>query len=116
MTNQAHSHDGADTQHEAHHGPSAREYLRIGFILLIVTILEVFASFLHSYLGVPMWLQITVLIALAILKGAMVLMFFMHLRFDSRWFTFLMTTGLILATFGIIIFEILFRYRAGQVD
>jgi caa(3)-type oxidase subunit IV len=116
VTDHAHSHDGADTQHEAHHGPSARDYVRIGFILLIITILEVFASFLHRYLGVPMGVQIAILIALAVLKGAMVLMFFMHLRFDSRWFTFLMTTGLVLATFGIIVFELLFRYRAGQVD
>ncbi len=116
MANQAHGHTDIATVHEAHSAPSPRNYLMIGLILLIVTIIEVAASFLHRTFGVPELAQIAVLVALAILKGLLVVMFFMHLRFDSRWFTFLFTTGIILATFGIAVFLALFMYRAGQVD
>ncbi len=114
MAEHAHSHEHAASHHE-HQGPSVRKYVAIFVVLFVVTAIEVAASYLTD-IGVPLWGEIAVLIALAAVKGALVLMFYMHLRFDSRWFTFLFSTGLVLAVFAIIIFEILFRYRAGQVD
>ncbi len=116
MANEAHGHTDIAAAHEAHNQPSPRKYLMIGLILLIITIIEIGASYLHRSFGVPLLAQIALLIALAIVKGLLVVMFFMHLRFDSRWFTFLFTTGIILATFGITVFLVLFMYRAGQVD
>jgi len=110
----AHSHEHAPVHHEQH-GPTVRTYVAIFVVLFVVTAIEVAASYLTD-IGVPLWGEIAVLIALAVIKGALVVMFYMHLRFDSRWFTFLFTTGLILAVFGVVVFEILFRYRAGQVD
>jgi cytochrome c oxidase subunit IV len=112
----AHAHTPSDTAggHPAQHaGPSVRGYVTIGLILFVVTIVEIAASFMTSTLGLPQWVQIVTLLVLATFKGAMVLMFFMHLRFDSRWFTFLMTSGLILAVFGTVAMIVLFAYRAG---
>ncbi len=116
MANQAHGHTDITDTHAAHNQPGPRRYITIGLILLVVTLIEIGASYLHRSFGVPLVAQIALLVALAIVKGLLVVMFFMHLRFDSRWFTFLFTAGIILATFGIITFLVLFAYRAGQVD
>ena len=109
---QAHS-NGAS--HDAHHQPSVRSYVNIFVILFVVTVVEVAASYLTNF-GVPHWAQILVLIALAVAKGLMVVMYYMHLRFDSRWFTFLFTSGIILAAFAIVVLMVLFSYHTGLQD
>ena len=116
MTNQSHGHTDIGVAHEEHNQPTPRRYITIGLILLAVTLIELGASYLNRSFGVPIVAQIALLVSLAIVKGLLVVMFFMHLRFDSRWFTFFFTAGIILAAFGIITFLVLFAYRAGQVD
>jgi cytochrome c oxidase subunit IV len=99
--------------HGEHHTPSPRMYVTIGLILFGITLLELAASFIVSAFGAEFeWLQITTLLVLATIKGTLVVLFFMHLRFDSRWFTFLFTTGIILAVFGIVSFMVLFAYKS----
>ena len=114
MANHAHG-DTAVEPHGGHSGATVRQYVQIFVVLFVVTLLEVAASFL-SDIGVPVWGEIAVLIALAVLKGALVVLFYMHLRFDSRWFTFLFTAGVILAIHGIITFVLLFTYHAQFQD
>ncbi len=114
MTNHAQSHSDVATAHAEHNQPSVRNYVAIFFVLFVITMLEVGASYLNPNFGAPEWVELIVLIALSVLKGALVVLFYMHLRFDSRWFTFLFTTGMILATFGVTIFLTLFTYRASQ--
>ncbi len=104
---------------EQHHPPShARLYINIFFVLFVITMVEVFASYLTD-IGVPLWGEIAVLILLSVIKGALVVMFYMHLRFDSRWFTSLFATGVIIAVFMVITFLLLWGYKAsiagGQV-
>ena len=100
--------------HTEHSGPSVRRYIAIFVVLFVVTAIEVAASYLTD-VGVPLWGEIAVLIALAVAKGAMVVMFYMHLRFDSRWFTFLFTSAMILAAFAIIALMVLFQYHRSIV-
>ncbi len=114
VANHAHG-DTAVEPHGGHSGATVRQYVQIFVVLFVVTLLEVGASFL-SDIGVPVWGEIAVLIALAVLKGALVVLFYMHLRFDSNWFRFLFTAAMILATFGVGVFIVLFTYRAGLVD
>lgn len=99
---------------EQHVGATPRTYVTIGLILAVVTLLELSASFL-TQLGFPSWVQVVVLLSLASLKGTLVVLFFMHLKFDSRWFSFLFVSGLIIAVFMVISMVLLFSYRAGQV-
>jgi len=104
---------------EEHHPPShARLYINIFFVLFVLTMVEVFASYLTD-VGVPLWGEITALILLAVIKGVLVVMFYMHLRFDSRWFSSLFATGVIIAVFMVITFLLLWGYKAsiagGQV-
>ena len=61
------------------------------FIFLIVfTALEVATSYLQSSLKIP------VLIALSIIKASLVVLYFMHLKFDSRLYALLFVLGLAL--------------------
>lgn len=78
-------------QEHAHPGP--REYVMVAVILAIITAAEV-ATF---YLNFPIALLIPLLLTMATIKFAMVAMFFMHLKFDPRLFTWLFVFGLVLA-------------------
>ena len=86
--------------HKAHH-PSARFYILIFFILLVVTIAEVVVAqepFLTIFkdIGLPGTALFPLLI-LAAAKFFMIAAFYMHLKQDSRLFTAFFVVGLFLA-------------------
>jgi cytochrome c oxidase subunit 4 len=70
--------------HKIH--PSAKEYVRIGIILAVLTGFEVWLS----YSGMPHGLMIAMLFIAAVVKFSLVVLWFMHLKFDdgrySRFF------------------------------
>jgi caa(3)-type oxidase subunit IV len=74
--------------------PSAKEYLRIGLVLAVLTALEVVSSYrLTDHTA----LMITVLTLLSVLKFALVVMYFMHLKFDDRRYARFFVMGFALA-------------------
>ena len=76
---------------ETHDGhPSPKEYVRIGVILGVLTALEIGAS----YAGVSTGILIPTLFILAVVKFALVVMWFMHLRFDDRRYARFFVMGL----------------------
>jgi cytochrome c oxidase subunit IV len=81
----------SDAEH-AHH-PSVGEYVEIGVILAVLTGIEV------ALFYAPLTANVTVpaLIALTFAKFALVVMWFMHLRFDSKIFRRLLMSGMLLA-------------------
>lgn len=80
-----------DIEHTDH--PDSSQYIVVGIILAVFTAIEVAISFA----GVPGRISIPSLIILTVLKFALVVMWFMHLRFDSGWYRRMFTFGLILA-------------------
>ncbi len=81
-----------DTHEHAHPGPG--EYIKIALILAVVTAIEVAAYYLKGLSdGV---LSVALLVMMAI-KFALVGLWFMHLRFDSKLFRRLFVTGIVLA-------------------
>ena len=76
----------------AHPGPA--EYVTIGLILAVITAVEVGAF----YLGIAQWALVTILVVLSAVKFSLVVLWFMHLRFDSRLFSWLLVGGLMLAS------------------
>ena len=68
----------------------------IGIILAALTGLEVAAYYLEEALGA---FTVPLLLGLSIAKFILVVGFFMHLKFDSKIFTGLFVSGLILAVF-----------------
>jgi cytochrome c oxidase subunit 4 len=114
VANHAPAHLDHVAPHAEHSGPSVRTYVNIFVVLFVMTAIEVGASYLTDF-GVPEWGEILVLVALAAMKGLLVVMFYMHLRFDSRWFTMLFAAAMVLATGCVIAFLTLFAYHRGIV-
>jgi cytochrome c oxidase subunit IV len=75
--------------HGAGH-PSPKEYVRIGLILFVLTALEITAS----YTKVSGAVLIPTLFFLAIVKFALVVLWFMHLKFDDRRYARFFVMGL----------------------
>ena len=86
---------------ELHSHPGPRQYVMVAIILAIVTAAEVAIYYVEALEGV----LIPFLIAFSLIKFALVALWFMHLRFDSRLFRRLFVTGLVLAfaIFGIVL-------------
>src|SRR5215208_2647302 len=77
---------------QAHEHPSDWKYIQIAIILGVLTAAEVATYYVD--LGPIM---IPILIVLMIVKFTLVVMWFMHLRFDSPMFTRTFVGGLVLA-------------------
>ena len=95
--------------HKERAHPTPAKYVAIALILAAVTIVEVaivYMDFLGDFVG-------PVLVILSAAKFALVVMFFMHLRFDSRLFSTMFVTGLLLATGVLITLLALFRVIVG---
>jgi cytochrome c oxidase subunit IV len=99
--------------HELQHHPGPRQYVTIAVVLTIVTALEVGIYYIESLRDV----LVPFLIAFAVIKFFLVVMWFMHLRFDSRLFRRLFVTGLVLAlaVFGIVLTVFFARGGAAPV-
>jgi cytochrome c oxidase subunit 4/cytochrome o ubiquinol oxidase operon protein cyoD len=85
--------------HDNHDGPahpSTRTYVNIFGLLFIVTAAEVVAAQALPLIGLAS-LVVPSLIIMAVVKGALIMMYYMHLKSDSVWFTAPMAFGLILA-------------------
>jgi cytochrome c oxidase subunit 4 len=71
--------------------PRARPNYKLVLALLVgFTIVEISASYLTGRFKVPL------LLALAAVKASLVVLYFMHLRYDSRLFAILFLIGAIL--------------------
>jgi cytochrome c oxidase subunit IV len=92
----------ATAAHSQH--PSAKEYIRIGVILAVLTALEV-ATYYVDVGG----LLVPVLFGLAIVKFTLVVMWFMHLKFDSPTYARFFLMGLAGAATLFLIVLITFR-------
>jgi cytochrome c oxidase subunit 4 len=78
---------------QAHGGPSVAEYINIGLVLAAITGLEVAVYYVTALEGI----LAPILIALAASKFLLVVLFFMHLKFDNRLFSTMFTAGFVLA-------------------
>ena len=86
--------DSADSHDDWHgHGLTDFGYVQIAVALAIITGLEVLASY-SDWLGGAF---LPILLVLMIVKFFSVVLFFMHLRFDSKIFSALFYAGLFLA-------------------
>ena len=84
---------GVEPVHAGAHGhPSPKEYIRIGAILAVLTGIEIASSY-----TIDGALLIVTLLTLAIIKFAIVVMWFMHLKFDDRRYSRFFVMGLALA-------------------
>lgn len=79
--------------HEGEHGhPQPIEYIKIAAILTVITGVEVALYYMES-----LSFATTAILILSTLKFAVVVMWYMHLKFDSKLFTYFFVGGLLLA-------------------
>ena len=96
-------------QHSERAHPTPFKYVAIALILSVITAVEVaivYQDFLKDVFA-------PLLVILSAAKFALVVMFYMHLRFDSRLFSAMFVTGLLLATAVLITLLALFRVIIG---
>jgi len=91
---------GPETNH-----PTPLTYFRAAIILIIITAVEVGIV----YLPVLEPIMIPLLIGLSMVKFAIVVLFYMHLKFDHRLFSWMFLGGLTVALFAFITVLTLFQ-------
>ncbi len=99
--------EGLPAEDVTHPGP--KQYVIVAVVLAVVTAAEVALY----YMGfIPEAAVIALLMVMMVIKFALVALWFMHLRFDSRIYRRLFITGIILAisvflivllTFGVLV-------------
>ena len=83
-----------DTKAAEHPHPTAATYLRVAAVLVMLTVVEVGVFYVPAFHP----LLAPVLLTLSAVKFAIVVMFYMHLKMDNRFFTFLFGGPLLLAS------------------
>ena len=86
---------------ELEHHPSPKKYVWIAIFLAIVTAAEVAIYYVPALRSA----LVPILLVFAVIKFAMVALYFMHLRFDSPIFKRFFVTGIVLAllVFGVVL-------------
>jgi cytochrome c oxidase subunit 4 len=99
----------AHVDHDAHGGghahPSDMQYVVVALVLGLFTAIEVLTYFIDfGGAAVP------TLLGLMIVKFALVVLYFMHLKFDSPLFLRLFATGIVLAIIVYVIMLLAFEF------
>jgi cytochrome c oxidase subunit 4 len=97
-------HVGAVARH-----PSPKEYIRIAIILAVVTALEVAVYYIEAVRD----LLIPLLFLFSLIKFTLVVLWFMHLKFDSRTYARFFVMGLAGAITLYLIVLLTFRVFGG---
>jgi len=89
-------------------------YLRVAAILVMITLIEVGIFYVPTFQTV----LVPVLLFLSAVKFTLVVMFYMHLKFDNRFFAFLFGGPLLLGVAVVVSLLFIFygavRLRAGS--
>ena len=92
------------THADEHAHPTAAVYIRIAVILTILTVIEVGVFYVPAFHPV----LAPLLLGLSAVKFAIVVMFYMHLKMDNKFFTFLFGGPLLLA--GAVMLGLMFLF------
>jgi cytochrome c oxidase subunit IV len=74
-------------------GAGARTYVVVAAFLLAITVMEVWIFYVPALARV----LVPILLVLSALKFTLVAMFYMHLKFDHAWFSYVFVGPLIIA-------------------
>lgn len=111
MDSQHHSNLTAAEEHAAgieHEHPTWSTYWKVAVILTIITAFEVWVYYIPAFVGSRAF--VPTLLAMSAIKFAIVVLFYMHLRYDNRLFKVLFTGPLIVAILTLISLMFLFGH------
>lgn len=96
-----------DTKHAAHAHPNGATYIKVFVILTLITIVEVWAYYIPALVASPLFNPSLIIMSAA--KFAIVVLFYMHLKYDHKIFKALFSGPLIIA--GATIVALLFLFH-----
>lgn len=94
----------AETQVREHAHPTVGTYLRVAAVLVVLTVLEVGVFYVPAFHVV----LVPALLTLSAAKFSLVVMFYMHLKSDNPFFSFLFGAPLLLA--AVVVVALLFLF------
>ena len=97
-------------QHAEHHHPTWKEYRWVALILFIITVAEVWAYYVPALVASRAF--VPALLIMSVAKFAIVVMFYMHLKYDAKLFRALFLGPLAIAVVSVIALLFLF----GQIS
>ena len=110
-----------DTKHEEHHAnvdhkamgiekehPTWSTYWKVAVILTLITVVEVWVYYIPSFVASRAF--VPTLLVLSVVKFAIVVLFYMHLRYDHKLFRAVFTGPLIIAMTTIVALLFLFGH------
>ena len=90
--------------HEAH--PTWSTYWKVALILTVITVVEVMCYYIPAFVATPYF--VPTLLILSAVKFAIVVMFYMHLKYDAKLYRALFTGPFLVAMATIIVLMFLF--------
>jgi cytochrome c oxidase subunit 4 len=115
MANEEFTHTNAEVDvhamGEVHEHPTWKEYKWVALVLTVITVIEVwvyYTPFSKTPLFVP------ALLTMSVVKFAIVVMFYMHLKYDHKLFRALFTGPLIIAMATLVSLLFLFGKFSGR--
>lgn len=91
----------------AHPHPTDKSYVKIAIILAILTAAEIATYPAEDALG---WTLVPILMVLMVIKFWYVAAFFMHLKFDTRMFSWVFVAGIVFAVGVYVVTLLTFHY------
>ncbi|MEX2152645.1 MAG: cytochrome C oxidase subunit IV family protein [Gemmatimonadaceae bacterium] len=115
MAHDPHSHpepSQADhtTMGEVHEHPTWKQYKWVALILTVITVIEVWVYYIPAF--VESRLFVPALLIMSAVKFAIVVMFYMHLKYDHKLFRALFVGPLSIAILTLIVLLFLFGHLA----
>ena len=98
---------GHDNPDHAHEHPTWKQYKWVALILTVITAFEVWAYYVPALVASPFFVPMLLIMSAA--KFIIVVMFYMHLKFDSRIFARVFVAPLFLAALVVIGMILLFK-------
>lgn len=115
MAHEPHSHsEPSHADHasmgEVHEHPTWKQYKWVALILTVITVIEVWVYYIPSF--VESRLFVPALLSMSAVKFAIVVAYYMHLKYDHKLFRALFTGPLIIAILTLIVLLFLFGHLA----
>ena len=95
---------------EVHEHPTWHQYKWVALILAVITVIEVWVYYIPSFVASRLF--IPALLVMSAVKFAIVVMFYMHLKYDHKLFRALFTGPLMIAIVTMIVLLFLFGHLA----
>ena len=106
LPDSAEAHAHAPHAEGAHAHPTWSTYWKVALILFIITIAEVWAYYIPAFVASRAFVPILLIMSAA--KFVIVVMFYMHLKYDHKLFRVLFTGPLLIAALTLIALLFLF--------